>query len=115
MNINMQNNSNFKGNLVYTQYTKRGLAKQVKYQTTPVQDKLVQIVANSMALKGSFSNRLSIENANVFKSLIEMIIKRPIKDSGEQKLLDNCAPDAVVFSSSEPGRNGMTVIFDFTE
>lgn len=115
MNINMQNNSNFKGNLVYTQYTKRGLAKQVKCQTTPVQDKLVQIVANGMAQEGSLSSRLSIENANVFKSLIEMIIKRPIKDSGQQKLLDNCAPNAVVFSDREPGKNGMTVIFDFTE
>lgn len=115
MNLNVQSNTNsFKGTIVYTQYAKNGLIKKnLQKETTPVQDRLVKLVANSMTPDGSFSNRLSIENANIFKSLIEMIIKKPIKESGQQKLLDNCFQNAVVFSDKAPGKDGITVLLDF--
>lgn len=116
MNLNVQNNTtNFTGNLILKQYTQKGVEKSVKiYNTSPTQDKLVKIVANSMTPEGFFSNRLNIEQSNIFLSLMEMIIKKPLKVSGQQKLMDNNS-NAVVFSDKEPGCGGMIALFNLKE
>lgn len=116
MNLNAQNNTtSFTGKLILKQYTQKGAEKSGKiYNTTPVQDKLVKIVANSMTQEGFLSNRLNIEQSNIFLSLMEMIIKKPLKVSGQQKLMDNNF-NTVVFSDKEPGRGGMIAFFNLNE
>lgn len=110
MNLNIQSDANsFKGKIVIRDFNEKGKETVKHYTTTLVQDKLIQNVANSMTPKDYFNNRLNLENARVFKELIELLIKKPIKESGQPKLMDNISNSAINYSDIEPGRNGIFV------
>ncbi len=111
----IQNNSvDFRGKLSLRNYSKKGIETIKEYYTSPEQDKLIQIAADSFAPRNTFSNYLTVDVSRAFKTLLEMIIKKPIKESNQNKIMDN-TDTGVVFGDAQPARGGFLAVFGYNE
>ncbi len=105
MKTQNNNSINFNGKLVIHNYSKKGIATIKQYYTSPEQDKLIQIAADSFTPRNCLSNYLQTNEARTFKTLLEMIIKKPIKESNQRKIMTNTYT-GVSFADAQPGRGG---------
>lgn len=114
MNIAPINNTpSFEGSIILRRYSATGKESIKHYLTTPAQDRLIQVTASTMTPNGFISHPLNIQDAVAFKCLLEMIIKKPIKETGQRKLMTNMGETCVNFGDSQPGKGGFFAICDF--
>lgn len=114
MQINTTSTS-FNGSLTIKKYDNVGKEFIKKYKTTQGEDLLLQRVADTMTKPGVFDKQLNIVDAHAYMTLLELIIKKPLIDTRQYKLMSNIKDQAVVFGDSQPGLGGFTAILDLKQ
>ena len=93
------NNISFQGNLTLT--TWKGAKSTFKeYKTSQYQDEMFKQAADKFARPCDVTV-LSKKNANYFHKLIEKVVKKPVKNINNEKIIYNDI-DNIVFSDKNP-------------